>query len=259
LIERGVPVTTSRGGNETPLHIAACQPLPALVALLLKHGADINARTTSPAPSWGISTGDTPLHAAVRKGMLENVELLLDKVADIKAETDEKQDALELAVASGNVAMAALLLKRGALPNRVCSTTHTPLLLVAVKAGNVKMAEALLDHKAAIEAKTPLTGETSLYIAVASNNTDMINLFYKYGANMHAAADNGQTPLQLSEALCVAAKQRNLTRAQNNEAILASCLYGFQEQEEPLVFPMHARASPIKQQQMNSQSLPNNP
>ena len=71
LIEAGAKVNTKTGiyidgpGDVTPLHDAAENP--QLVAALLKHGADVSARTTSE---------DTPLHsAALRAGSAKLREL----------------------------------------------------------------------------------------------------------------------------------------------------------------------------------------
>jgi ankyrin repeat protein len=72
LIERGAKV--NRAGW-TPLHYAASGPDPKLVALLLDHGADINA----PSPN-----GSTPLMMAAQYGSEDSVNLLLQRGADPK-------------------------------------------------------------------------------------------------------------------------------------------------------------------------------
>ena len=67
------PNTKDPQSGSTLLATAALMGHTEIVALLLKHGADINARSRD---------GGTPLHAAAFLGRAEIVKLLLDKGAD---------------------------------------------------------------------------------------------------------------------------------------------------------------------------------
>ena len=62
---------------DAPLHWAASGD-PAIVALLIEHGADVNVKG---------DRGHTPLHYAVRSGNPKNVVLLLEAGADVNART----------------------------------------------------------------------------------------------------------------------------------------------------------------------------
>jgi uncharacterized protein len=80
----------------TPLHSAASASHTDVAALLVDAGADPDARQTH---------GWTPLHAAARNGNLALVELLLDRGADAAATNDDGASALDLAVERGDVAL----------------------------------------------------------------------------------------------------------------------------------------------------------
>ncbi|PYT18907.1 MAG: hypothetical protein DMG59_02455 [Acidobacteria bacterium] len=80
LLARGAPVNDATGPNQiTPLMYAACSTSPDTVALLLKHGADIEAKNVY---------GSTALFMAVANGAgLETVDLLLRSGAGAQIET----------------------------------------------------------------------------------------------------------------------------------------------------------------------------
>jgi ankyrin repeat protein len=72
----------------TPLHAAATYGPKAIAELLLKAGADVNARD---------KVGDTPLHLAVVNGQRELAELLLANKADPNARDNKGQTPLDFA------------------------------------------------------------------------------------------------------------------------------------------------------------------
>lgn len=101
----GLGAKDARG--RTPLHLAVeYNAEPAVIAVLLEHGADIEARD---------DFGGTPLHAASRKANAAIVETLLDYGADIEAKDDLDNTPLETAAGRGEPAVMTILLDRGAL------------------------------------------------------------------------------------------------------------------------------------------------
>ena len=91
--------------GSTPLHLAVRHP--AIVQLLLQHGADPNAR----------DTGDnaTPLHFAAANKVLDTVRLLLDAGADVHGHGDlHHGDVIGWATAKDNHAVINVLLEHGA-------------------------------------------------------------------------------------------------------------------------------------------------
>ena len=93
-------------------------PDPAVAALLLDRGAQIDARTTRDY---------TPLHGAARYNRLAVVSLLVDHGADIKAGTHVGSRPLHYGVGIGDPAVASLLMGLGADVNARSTTGTTPL------------------------------------------------------------------------------------------------------------------------------------
>jgi hypothetical protein len=91
--------------NVTPLHAAATRGHTDILALLLKHGADVDARDR---------LNITPLHLASVEGKLEAGRCLLDHGADINPRDHRNLTPLSTAVLNGQVEFARMLLERGA-------------------------------------------------------------------------------------------------------------------------------------------------
>ena len=109
-------VNAKNAAGKTPLYLASegpvydgnanmalsLDPLPDVVRLLLKHGADVNART---------NYGSTPLHAAAAKGRVEVVQVLLEHGAIVGAKDNGGETALQVA---SNDTIKKLLIEHGA-------------------------------------------------------------------------------------------------------------------------------------------------
>ena len=97
---------TTRMGGYTPLTMAAKNGNAAMIASLLKAGADVNTAT---------STGVTPLMLAAQSGSAEAVKSLIDGGADVNAkETVREETALMFAATYNRTEAMAVLLKHGA-------------------------------------------------------------------------------------------------------------------------------------------------
>lgn len=106
LLYAGANVKAStRLGAFTPLMMASKAGHPAMIAALLKGGAEVDAKT---------SAGATPLMMAAASGQAEAVRLLLDAGADVNAkDTAMEQTALMVAAALNRVdAMKVLLAQK---------------------------------------------------------------------------------------------------------------------------------------------------
>ncbi|KAA8590424.1 hypothetical protein FQN60_014358 [Etheostoma spectabile] len=93
----------------TPLHVAALHGHPALAALFVRHGANVNARNNQSA---------TPLHLACQNSHSN----ALVNVANLQGNT-----ALHEAVRGGHQALVELLLRGGASPGLRNKRQRTPL------------------------------------------------------------------------------------------------------------------------------------
>jgi ankyrin repeat protein len=111
LLEAGASTTAvTRLGQHTPLHVASRAAREAVVRSLLASGADPTAVT---------ETGATALHFAAGSGADGAIDALLDGGALIDAtEPTWGQTSLMFAAASDRATTVALLLARGANPNR---------------------------------------------------------------------------------------------------------------------------------------------
>ena len=174
----------------SPLHLAAeCNSDPAVVELLLKHGADVHAR--DPADQ------NIPLYYATRHHE------------------------------HSNTAVVALLLEHGADPNvdayvevcgerpNGCEIVSTSILYSAVTwHADPRVVMLLLEHGANPNIKNGrslwggMSEETPLHGTVARINSEVepsreeeiIRLLLEYGADINVRDDNGRTPCQYARA-----------------------------------------------------------
>lgn len=104
--------------EETPLHLAAEYGSADVAALLLEHGADVDARN---------KLGVTPLQCAASRGDKNIASLLIKRGAIVNAQNLGGRTALHLAAAYGHKDVVALLLAHGADVRIRSSDGQTPL------------------------------------------------------------------------------------------------------------------------------------
>ena len=178
-----------RYGGWTGLHSAAQGGHVDAVRLLLKHGADPNAR----------EEGDNtyPLHWAAAGGYLEIVRALLDAGGDVHGVGDVHElDVIGWATffhahshaAGGNTDVVSLLVERGARHHIFSAMTLGDMDLIR------KLAEqnpsALDRHMSGFE-----HGQTPLDFAMNRKRYDILDLLIELGANLEAKDKNGHTAL----------------------------------------------------------------
>lgn len=141
-----VPVTSRamlRHSCVSPLHLAAERNRHAAAAVLLKAGADVNARL---APSRSLQYADgraTALSFAVANGGTETAEVLLDAGASL---TLDPVSPLLMAVRQGSVRSVSLLLERGAQANTSMASFTTFPTALALCGNNLALLKCLLDN-----------------------------------------------------------------------------------------------------------------
>lgn len=87
-----------------PIHSACAISAFDIVELLIKHGADVNAKQMQ---------GVTPLHSAAHNGQTKLSKLLIDNGAEINAKMENGQTPLFMANEKNFQEIAALIIKHG--------------------------------------------------------------------------------------------------------------------------------------------------
>ncbi|XP_060933096.1 ankyrin repeat domain-containing protein 27 [Limanda limanda] len=118
----------------TPLHVAALHGHSALAAQLIRHGANVNARTNQNA---------TPLHLATQNSHVQVVRFLLECNAKLNKKDHYGNTSLILACLCGNLETVTTLLQSNALVN-VANLQGNTALHEAVRGGNQALVELLL-------------------------------------------------------------------------------------------------------------------
>ncbi len=129
LVKYGAKVNAvERWRGQTALMWAVAQKQPAMVAELVKAGADVNARsivnnwerqvTAEPRAIYRPAGGLTPLLYAAREGCVECARTLVDAGADLNLADPENISPLLMAVINNQWDTAQYLIKKGANPNR---------------------------------------------------------------------------------------------------------------------------------------------
>ncbi|XP_070550854.1 putative ankyrin repeat protein RF_0381 [Ptychodera flava] len=157
------------------LHDASGKGHADVVELLIKHGADVNAKEPNKS---------TSLHAASGQGHADVTELLIKHVADVNAKTDYESTALHAASAKGHADVAEVLIKLGADVNAKYGN-ESAALHAASGRGHAHVAELLTKHGADVNAKD---GNESLALHAASRegHADVAELLIKHGADVNA-------------------------------------------------------------------------
>ncbi len=147
LLSKGANVNAVDTDASTPLHLAAISGNFDIVQLLLKNGADVNAKAA--AVDY---PGETPLHATAFSGHTQIAELLLANGADIDAPSQFGYTPLYRSIELGHQAMAEYLIKKGA--NMVARGPNGESMLhVIATTRHVTIAELLITGGADINAK----------------------------------------------------------------------------------------------------------
>ena len=114
-------------GDCTPLMEAASGGFIDIVQLLLQHGANINAQSSS---------GNTALHYACCSGYDGVVQVLIQHNADLEHQNENGHTPLMEAASGGHVKVASLLLEKGAGINTHSSEFKESALTLACYKGN---------------------------------------------------------------------------------------------------------------------------
>jgi N-acyl-D-amino-acid deacylase len=221
--DAGVDVNARDADDNTPLLLAAVYAGTECVDLLIRQGADVNAKNklgTTPLHRAATNyekakllidaradvkvktgSGRTPLTLAARKaGNSKTVKLLLDKGADAKERNPRGVTPIQVAAACGDLDTVKLLVDAGADVNDFtevkgpgASSVRTPLGWAAYR-NDVPMVRYLLEHKADPNKVTPFG--TPLTLAALGNSAKAAELLLAHGARADIKSSmDGSTPL----------------------------------------------------------------
>lgn len=178
----------SAPAGRTALHLAADAGHKAMVELLLKGGANVNARDR---------IGRTPLFDAVDRGYLAVAQVLLANGADANAASNMKTTPLHQAVSSGSKALIDLLLANQADLNAQPGQDSTPLMAAVTLARKQDIVRLLLEKGADVQRKTK-QGSTALTLSIQQGSAEITELLLAHGADPNVIAiTSGAGPQQL--------------------------------------------------------------
>lgn len=155
LLERGAdPNALNKGWGGTPLHITAD---PVVAALLIAHGADVNARNRD---------GETPLHSTYS---FEIAALLLSSGADVNAQNADGETPL---LATARSEFATLFLDNGADVTINSTSGWTPLHQAAYSIRDAEVVKELLELGVAVNAQNKRGESACDWVKVAIQDRD---------------------------------------------------------------------------------------
>lgn len=187
LIRAGADVNARNELGVAPLSLACINGSASMVDRLLERGADAN---------HALPTGATALMTCARTGSVEAVRSLLDHGARVnEQESVWDQTALMWAIAERHPDVVAALVAAGADIGHRTNRGFTPLLFAAQQ-GNVQSAATLLDAGTDVN-EVGADGSAALLVATESGHTDMVRFLLDAGADVHAIG-TGRTALHAS-------------------------------------------------------------
>lgn len=162
----------------TPLHLSAAWGQTEAMSMLLKAGADINARNV---------IGDYPLHSAVEHA--SSLTMLIKAGANVNVKNDNGESALHFAASGGAAESIVLLVKAGADVNAQDSKKNTPLHN-AIQDGKIEAVKVLLKSKANIKIENS-DNKNALFTAVEYQQAGMISALITAGADINYSTPRG--------------------------------------------------------------------
>ena len=191
LLRHGADIDLKDKNGRTALHYAAEKDLDSceVLSCLVENGADVNKGTDD--------INCTPLMIASRNGNVKNVALLIRHGAVIELQDKFGRTALYCAAENDRESCEVLscLLENGADVNKGANDNCTPLM-IASRNGNVNNVACLIRHGADIDLQDKF-GRTALYCA-AENDRDsceVLSCLLENGADVNKGRDNNCTPL----------------------------------------------------------------
>ncbi|GFR22359.1 hypothetical protein TNCT_213892 [Trichonephila clavata] len=188
LIKNGAEIDAESDSKPTSLCLAVRNNNKEIVKILLKYGADINAKKS------------LPLSTAIVFGLNSIAEILLDnEKIDIHYCGIDGNSLLHIAAKQGNYFLVEAFLSRGADANAITLTDGTSPLHYAADAGYVEIVKILLKNKAKINAFTNV-GLTPIHLAAVKGHTSVVKLLLENGANAKVTDNKNRNSFEMAVA-----------------------------------------------------------
>ncbi len=182
LLDAGWPVDRPGWMGATPLHSGAERGLRAVTQVLIRRGADVNARRPDRL--------DTPLHFASNADV---AAVLIEHGAEVEPLDWSGRSPLQWAAQFGRTDVADLLIRAGAAVDRQASDGATPLHWAA-REGHHEVVRLLLARGAKPNVKDQ-EGRTPLHFGAWRGRLAAVEELLRAGASPGIRDRSGKTPL----------------------------------------------------------------
>ena len=180
------PFEVADDNGVTPLMLTCVSRNLLLATRLIRHGADVRART---------SFGQTALHWAAYLGRAPMISLLLNYRAELEVKDREGHSPLHAAAAAKGQSdpseTVEQLIRAGAdkeatVPKELFRPVH-----LAIRSGNEACITCLLESGVDIEARDGY-GIKPLHMAVSHGQSQIVKTLLRHGANVESLVNDGQ-------------------------------------------------------------------